>query len=232
MIVICFDLDDTLSKEIAYLQSAYYEIAAFAAEHCSGCQTPLMVLEQKGYEVMMNAYQTGNNAFVALNNFLGLDLSISDYLAIYRNHIPAISLPEAIRSTLVRLQEADCILGIITDGRSVQQRNKIKALNLDKVILDSNIIISEEFGTEKPAEANYRYFMERYPDADLFVYVGDNPKKDFLAPNRLGWLTIGVKDNGENIHSQQLYYPEEYQPKKWIVDFSELLSLPGQKEKQ
>jgi putative hydrolase of the HAD superfamily len=25
---------------------------------------------------------------------------------------------------------------------------------------------------------------------DRFVYVGDNPSKDFLAPNQLGWTTV------------------------------------------
>jgi putative hydrolase of the HAD superfamily len=30
-------------------------------------------------------------------------------------------------------------------------------------------------------------------DGVRLVYVGDNPAKDFLAPNQLGWTTVQVK---------------------------------------
>ena len=44
--------------------------------------------------------------------------------------------------------------------------------------------------------------MKKYPDAD-FYYVGDNPKKDFIAPNVLGWETICLLDSGCNIRPQE-----------------------------
>jgi putative hydrolase of the HAD superfamily len=37
-------------------------------------------------------------------------------------------------------------LGLITDGRSISKRKKIKALNIEKYF--EYILISEEFGTE------------------------------------------------------------------------------------
>ena len=67
MRVICFDLDDTLCKEIDYLKSAYREIAEHAAEHCRGCSDPVSVLAHKAYEAMFAAYQEGQNAFEELN---------------------------------------------------------------------------------------------------------------------------------------------------------------------
>ena len=30
----------------------------------------------------------------------------------------------------------------------------------------------------------------------LFVYVGDNPVKDFVAPNAMGWTTIQIVRDG------------------------------------
>ena len=41
MRVICFDLDDTLYKEIDYLKSAYREIAGYTTEYCHGCSAPV-----------------------------------------------------------------------------------------------------------------------------------------------------------------------------------------------
>ena len=224
MKVICFDLDDTLCKEIYCLKSAYREIAEYAAEHCRGCSDPVSVLAHKAYEAMFAAYQEGQNAFDVLNSFLGLDLPIADYLYIYRNHKPKIALCEDVVRTLDALKAEGVRIGLITDGRSVQQRNKIMALGLDRWIDDADIVVSEEIGSEKPALANYEYFMNRYPECQDFTCVGDNPRKDFIAPNALGWMTICLMDDGRNIHKQDFTLtPEQALPKKTIMSLKELI---------
>lgn len=204
MRLICFDLDDTLYKEIDYLKSAYREIAGYAAEHCHGCSVPVTVLAHKAYEVMLAAYHEGLNAFEELNKFLGLSLPVGDYLYIYRNHKPKIALTEDVVQTMDALKAEGVRIGLITDGRSVQQRNKIVSLGLGRWIDEKDMVISEVFGSEKPALANYEYFMKHYPECHDFTYVGDNPRKDFSAPNALGWKTICLKDDGRNIHRQEV----------------------------
>ena len=204
MKVICFDLDDTLYKEIDYLKSAYREIAAYAAERCHEKSDAKHLVAIKAYDAMIKAYRNGQNAFEALNESLGLPLPISEYLELYRAHQPNISLDNDTYNALETLKGKGCILALITDGRSLQQRNKIRALGLQHWIADEDIVISEEFGSEKPSLANYEYFIQRYPDCKDFTYVGDNPKKDFVAPNALGWKTICLKDNGKNIHRQTM----------------------------
>ena len=222
--VICFDLDDTLCKEIDCLKSAFREIAEYSAEHCHGCSVPVAVLAHKAYDVMIAAYQEGQNAFDVLNSFLGLDLPIADYLYIYRNHKPKIALCEDVVRTLDALKAVGVRIGLITDGHSVQQRNKIKALGLGRWIENADIVVSEEFGSEKPALANYEYFMKRYPECQDFTYVGDNPRKDFIAPNALGWMTICLKDDGRNIHRQDFVStPAQALPKKKIKSLKELI---------
>ena len=34
---------------------------------------------------------------------------------------------------------------------------------------------------------------------DRFVYVGDNPAKDFVAPNAMGWTTIMIRRPGARL---------------------------------
>ena len=224
MRVICFDLDDTLYKEIDYLKSAYREIAEYAAGQCTGCSDSVCFLTIKAYNRMLDAYREGLNAFEELNMFLGLELPISDYLYIYRNHKPKIVLSEDVVQTLDELQAEGVRLGLITDGRSVQQRNKIEALGLGRWIENEDVVISEEFGSEKPALANYEYFMKRYPECHDFTYVGDNPRKDFIAPNSLGWMTICLMDDGRNIHRQDFAStPAQALPKKKIKSLKELI---------
>ena len=221
MKVICFDLDDTLYKEIDYLKSAFQDIAQYAASHCGGCSDSVKILAIKAYNRMLEAYQEGLNAFDELNRFLGLELPISDYLYIYRNHKPTINLSKDVTNTLDALKRDRIQLGLITDGRSVQQRNKIDALGLKCWIENDDIIISEEFGSEKPALANFEYFMKRYPGCSDFTYVGDNPDKDFIAPNTLGWETICLRDDGRNIHKQDFSaMSNEAMPNKMVMNIS------------
>jgi putative hydrolase of the HAD superfamily len=224
MKVICFDLDDTLCKEIEYLKSAYKEIAQFATQN-KECSLEGKTLSQKAYEIMLRAYNNGKNAFEELNTFLGQQIPTSVYLNLYRNHRPNIFLLEDNKTTLSSLTAMGCTLGLITDGRSIQQRNKIIALDLLKWIEEENIIISEEFGSEKPCEKNFIYFMEKYQEAE-FTYVGDNIKKDFISANALGWNTICLLNDGNNIHKQEFEkFDFEYQPKHCITSITELINL-------
>lgn len=224
MRVVCFDLDDTLYEEIDYLKSAFNEISEYAAAHCEGCSDSVKIMAIKAYNWLLEAYSDGYNAFDELNSFLGIELSLSDYLYIYRSHNPKITLSKDVANTLDALKRDNVRLGLITDGRSVQQRNKIEALGLDRWISNEDIVISEEFGSEKPSLVNYEYFMQRYPECDDFTYVGDNPRKDFIAPNALGWMTVCLQDNGQNIHKQEFeFLPIEVRPKRIINRLVDLL---------
>lgn len=191
MKVICFDLDDTLYKEIDYLSAAYQVIskAVFGDEW------------DVYYAQMLKWYEAGEDVFQnACDLVPGLEKA--SLLQMYRCDVHELTLPAEVEEVLSSLQSGGARLGIITDGRSVTQRNKIEALGLKKYFADEDIIISEEFGSEKPSPANYEYFMRLYPDASGFMYVGDNLKKDFIAPNALGWETVCLLDDGRNIHKQ------------------------------
>ena len=66
----------------------------------------------------------------------------------------------------LHLRRKNIRLGIISDGRSRTQRNKLRALGLDWI---EDVVISEEFGSEKPCEANYLYFEKKYPGLSVLL---------------------------------------------------------------
>jgi putative hydrolase of the HAD superfamily len=111
---------------------------------------------------------------------------------------------------------------ILTDGRSLTQRRKIASLGLRGA---SGIYISEERGASKPALDAYLQILDDQPDAYQFCYIADNPAKDFIAPNALGWNTIMLRDSGSNIHPQSLNVPSEFRAQIEISTLSEILSL-------
>lgn len=215
--VVVFDLDDTLYKEVDFLKSAYREIAE-RAEKEWGCPANI-------YQKMMFWREKGENVFGKLITEYSLNVSFGDLLTMYRCHIPKCQLDELTHNVLSQLK-LSCVLGLITDGRSLTQRNKIKALALDTFIDEANVLISEEIGYEKPSEEPFRYFMRQYPKCH-YCYVGDNPTKDFYAPNCLGWDTICLLDNGQNIHPQSFDLDTDYLPKHKINSIMELSEILG-----
>lgn len=212
---IAFDLDDTLYKEIDFVKSAYMHIAK---------QFPGLAFPLDSYNVLLNAYLNNEDAFAKLNEFLHINYPIEKYLELYRFHYPDISLLPGTAETLDYFQQNGWQIGLITDGRSISQRNKILALDIEKYFNPGNTLISEETGCGKTASENFRYFMIRYPDCTQFVYVGDNTQKDFLWPKQLGWTTIGIRDNGQNIHPQ-IKRSAMYEPDIWIDDITTLKTL-------
>jgi putative hydrolase of the HAD superfamily len=187
-----FDLDDTLYPEIDFLKSAYKYIA----------KELLFITGDNIFNEMLRRYQLRENVFewiVSSYSCKQNDLSVSFLLKLYREHIPQIKLKKETNQFLKDLKEKNIPVGLITDGRSITQRNKIKSLGLSGYFED--IIISEEFGSEKPDEKNYLYFENKYPEKN-FYFVGDNTSKDFIVPFKLGWFTICLKNKGMNIHEQ------------------------------
>lgn len=212
--VVVFDLDDTLYNERDFLLSAYGELARWIES----------VSEARGVlEFMTATYADGVDVFGETIERFGLGIEKEEMVARYRTHKPAISLSPDARETLERLGQR-AVLGLITDGRSVTQRNKVDALQLQRYIPEGNIIISEEFGYAKPAPEPYLYFEQRYPEAGSYTYVGNSLLKDFVAPNALGWRTVCLRDNGRNIRPQLFdQAPPTHLPQLCINKLSELI---------
>lgn len=206
--VVCFDLDDTLYKEINFVQSAYGEIAE-------------KVGHPEAVKQMMDWYHVGKNVFAELISAYGLDLTVNDGIKIYRNHFPRIYLDSGIRDFLDELKKSGALFGLITDGRSYSQRNKVNALGIEG-LFDIEVI-SEEFGSEKPDLKNFQVVMDKFPTRNDYLYIGDNPKKDFIAPNQLGWKTFCLLDDGRNIHKQDFTLEDAYMPKYKINNLKDIL---------
>ena len=215
-IFVAFDLDDTLYKEIDFVKSAYNHIALILSEKYVQHHNDILTIFGKN-----------TNPFGPLCDFIksiGGNEDIAWLLNEYRHHTPTLILDPIVEGCLIKLQNNDIPMGIITDGRVISQSNKIKALGLHKYISKKNIIISEEIGYDKHHDNGFKIIMSSNPNCDRFYYIGDNLTKDFCWPNKLGWTTVCIKDNGQNIHPQDFNIDKEYLPHHIINNFSILLS--------
>jgi putative hydrolase of the HAD superfamily len=205
---VVFDLDDTLVKEIDYLKSAFKAIAVKVDS-----------TNDSLFNQMLFWYQNKENVFQNIESHYGF--SVNELKQQYRTHVPDFIQYKGVSELLLRFKEKGCFIGLITDGYSLTQRNKLKALGIEELF--DLIVISEEFGSEKPNENNYKVFHQ-FATKDYY-YIGDNTAKDFLAPNRLGWISVCLLNNGENIHPQDFTKENVYLPQKTIANLNELFTF-------
>ncbi|UOB17070.1 HAD family hydrolase [Abyssalbus ytuae] len=207
--VIAFDLDDTLYNEIDYLKSAFHFIAEKLEKH-----TPLQL-----YSYMFSLYRSNKDVFGHLSSVY--NITKEELLSDYRNHTPSIKPFDNVIDLLKKIRTHKGKTAIITDGRKTTQTNKIKSLGIYPLI--DKIVISEDIGSEKPAAQNYQA-IEKHFNAEKYIYIADNLKKDFITPKARGWNTIGLVDNGLNIHTDtHHFFAEKFKPEHFISRFSEIV---------
>jgi len=211
--VFVFDLDDTLYHEADYQRSGFREVARRLEGVCG------FRLDSSLDEFMA---ENGSDILGGFCQAAGLpDAARESLLWIYRLHEPDIHLSDSVKRTITVLESRSAGLAILSDGRSITQRLKLRALGL----LNIPAYISEDYADEKPSQLRFQKIMRDMP-ARHYIYVADNPQKDFIAPNRLGWTTIGLIDQPENVHSQVLSeLSDDFFPLLWIKNFSDLLAV-------
>ena len=184
-----FDLDDTLFKEHQYCLSGMEAVADYVR----------LIYKKDMYNNLVDWMKCNEgDIFGRLCIELSIPATVKKSLIwIYRLHKPNISLTKQTDEMITFIEKHSAGIAILTDGRSITQRLKIHSLGIERFPL----YISEEFMSEKPEEHRFKKIMQDFP-AEKYIYIGDNPAKDFKAPNELGWLTIGLVGDNDNIHSQ------------------------------
>jgi putative hydrolase of the HAD superfamily len=208
--IIVFDLDDTLYKERDYVLSG---VAAVIKSCCViGLIDPAVANAPFTPDVDVGNFIDALCAHLSLPSTFKTSL-----LWMYRLHEPAIALDKPTKAALQLIRSKAKATAIITDGRGITQRLKIKALGLS----DIPAFVSEEHENGKPAPDMFLAVVKRWPGCK-YTYVGDNTSKDFVSPNALGWFTVGLRNNGRNIHPQSRDGEQQFQPAEWIETFAEL----------
>ena len=176
--VIVFDLDDTLYDEIEFVKSGFLEISRYLGD-------------LKYYDFMLGEfYRSGSEKiFNKLIEKFKLNVSLNKLIEIYRFHKPLITLPKESKKILNFTKDFDTAL--ISDGNYITQQNKFFALNLNSYIKFP--IFTDFYHTKKPELKAFKMVMDKFPN-EKYIYVSDNPKKDFIAPKKLNWLTIRFKN--------------------------------------
>ncbi|MCK5114709.1 MAG: HAD family hydrolase [Phycisphaerae bacterium] len=191
---IVFDIDDTLYPERDFVRSGYRAVGEYLRESLDRSDD----FEDWLWDRFVGGKTAG--AFNDLSDVFKLNLgddAIRELINVYRFHRPTIEPYRGIRQLVYKLGR-EFVLGIVSDGPSQMQQNKLFALGFagcfDAVVLTGDL--DEGLGKPDPAGFNL-VSSELYVAPENCLYIADNPTKDFVAPNKLGWMTIQYKRKGQ-----------------------------------
>ncbi len=190
---VLFDLDDTLYPEVQYVQSGYRAVASYL-ETVTGRGAEFLFARL--VQIQQAQGRERRTVFDEMLKELGIysPLLVAELVWVYRDHRPAISLFPDVPATLRLFRKAGLKLGIVTDGLPTMQRKKIEALNLDELV--DTVIYTYEIGPEfaKPHPFPFVKAIKTLGvESRCAVFVGNDPAKDFPAPNELGMTSVHVK---------------------------------------
>ncbi len=131
---------------------------------------------------------------------IGVDISDETALAFqdryfyYQTHL---TISSAITEMLDMIKSSGCILGLITNGKSDHQRDKIYGMKLDRWFDEKYILASGDVGISKPNREIFLIAQEHWgliPEETWFI--GDSLTHDVGGAASVGWHTIFMdKDN-------------------------------------
>jgi putative hydrolase of the HAD superfamily len=208
-----FDIDDTLYLERDYVQSGFEAVGRWvgnwvgAKDFADRCWQRFLAGDRKSiFDEALRECGTEP-----------ADELISGLVEIYRTHEPSISLAEDASEAL-KIIASKVSIAVVSDGPVISQSRKVDALGLG--VFATPIVLTGMFGRRyrKPHPRAFELVAKCRP-AEVYVYVADNPLKDFDAPKQLGWVTVRVRRPG-GLHYAAV--DEEIAPDYEIGDCSRL----------
>jgi putative hydrolase of the HAD superfamily len=219
-LIVVFDLDDTLYPERDFAHAGFEAAGRFAEERwgIAGLGDEMKRLFAAGH--------LGKLFGTALRTHLpeAGDEDVQALHRAYRNAEPTLSLFDDGAFALDHFGARGPI-GLITDGTLAMQQRKVAGLAIAHRF--QSIVFTDALGEGrayfKPHPRSYEAMAAALGrEGDRFAYVGDNPAKDFLAPNAMGWTSVQVVREG-GIHDPHRRLPGG-EPQHRI---SSLRELPG-----
>ena len=134
---------------------------------------------------------------------MGVQISDEEALQfqkIYKSGQDMISLSPELQTLLEELSGSGIATGIITNGPSEHQWNKIHTLGLTRWIPENHIFVSADCPCAKPDPGIFRYALKKMKlmPEDVW-YVGDSYCNDVVGARKAGWNVIWLNRRGVDI---------------------------------
>lgn len=188
MPVLVFDLDDTLYPELSYVHSGFRAVAAFLS--------PLLGVPADALAAGMIAEEAAHGRGQVFDNVLRqhgrwTKTLVAACLRTYRQHAPELTLYPDAERCLARFAAEP--LYLVTDGHKQVQARKVATLGLGEQV--RHAYLTNRYGRHRAKPDPHVFGLicrrEGVPPGRV-VYVGDNPRKDFVGIKPLGFRTVRI----------------------------------------
>lgn len=197
---IFFDLDDTLHDHLFPFLNAFKTTFPIYDEqvHMESLYkkfrdySDLLWIEYSKNELTLEEHRV-NRIVLALESFniRITNEAASEFQKQYDLMLNNLQLFPEVPELLVTIINKGYKIGIITNGPTEHQFNKIKSLGLTKYITREWIFISDEVGIAKPNPEVFSHVAKKVKLLpDELLYVGDSWPNDVVAPSGAGWQSI------------------------------------------
>ena len=188
--VLVFDLDDTLYRELTYVKSGFWAVAEYLSD--SSILDKNEAFDKLNYFLEKEGRGNVFNSVLESYNLLS-KRKVKKCLSVYRTHQPSIKVDNSALKCLKRF--ADYPKYLVTDGNKIVQRNKVEALQIEKYF--KKIFLTHNYGLKHSKPSPYCLIKiaekEKLSEYSQIIYIGDNPNKDFIGIKPLGFKTIRIR---------------------------------------
>lgn len=194
-----FDLDDTLYDRCEIYRKIFTVMQAAVTHLEVDFETfyPIYLdYSDAEYELFIRhgkekeAYR--NDRVIATYKYFGKNINQDaaiTFNALYLYFRDELELRPGVKMLLNYLKQQEIKMFILTNGPSVEQRNKLHQLKLEEWIPASCWYISDELGYSKP-DVDIFKLVERDLDVENILYIGDDYYNDIIGAQSVGWKSF------------------------------------------
>ena len=190
---VIFDFDDTLSdRKIGFIEYAKYFLGKYFPEMSA------QEIEQKAEDMHIRnngGYSDREQFFkgiiedYGMQNPPSLEELYEEYNTVFPNKTQL--FPDTL-ATLQEIKRRGLKIGIVTNGISEMQHNKLRATGIDKIA--DAIVVSGDLPYKKPSVEIFDYAAEKLGIRnDQAIFVGDHPRNDVFGARKAGMNVVWMK---------------------------------------
>ncbi len=205
MIALIWDMDDTLYNLMLPFQNACEAVLGITLRDPEAAYKRFRFRGDEVFEASqrgeMSLFDSRVYRFKKAMEDCGILVSeetAARFQEIYREQQMKISLSAEMKALLEECRDCGILMGMITNGPTAHQMDKVTALGLLRFLPREHIVISGEAGFMKPDVKIFRSAEERLglTPEETFM-IGDNYASDIGGAMDAGWRTIWFNRRGK-----------------------------------
>lgn len=225
---IFFDIDNTLFSTSNFAERARENSVDAMLAMGLRCEREALLreLEETIHEFSSN-YEHHYDKLLSrlpLEATIGVNIPLvvaAGVVAYHETKFRELSSYDDVTEVLRVLSRTDLVLGVISNGITLKQMEKLIRLRVHRYIDPSAIFISDHVGVAKPNPKLYRRALDRAGIAPgAAMYVGDHPINDVDAAKEAGMVTVWNRREGKHVDAEGRHSPDHV-----IFNFWDLLEL-------